>query len=140
MATGIETRKRNGRTAYCAVAYDKTTGRKTSRTFDTITAAKQWRTDTVAALRAGTITTDRGSTLNTAADAWLDGLRAGHIRNRSGDRYKPSAIRGYEHTLRKRVLPVLGSYRLREIRRRTSRRSSTGSSRPTPLRRLSTRH
>lgn len=116
MAIGIETRKRNGRTAYCAVVYDKTTGRKRSKTFDTITAAKQWRTDAAGALRTGTLTTDRGPTLNEAVEVWLDALRAGHVRNRSGDPYKPSAIRGYEHTLRKRVLPELGSYRLREIR------------------------
>ena len=118
MATGIETRNRNGRTVYCAVAYDKTTGRKTSRTFDTVTAAKQWRTHAIASLRAGTMSTDRGPTLNDAVDAWLDALRSGHVRNRSGDPYKPSAIRGYENTLRKRVLPVLGSYRLREVRPR----------------------
>ena len=113
---GIETRHRNGRTVFCAIAYDKTTGRKRSKTFETITAAKQWRADAITALRAGTMTTDRGPTLNDAVDVWLDALRAGHVRNRSGDPYKPSAIRGYEHCLRKRVLPVLGAYRLREIR------------------------
>src|SRR4051794_23064308 len=116
MATGIETRKRNGRTVYRAVVYDKTTGRKRSKTFETITAAKQWRTDATVALRAGTMTTDRGPTLTDAVEVWLDALRAGHVRNRSGDPYKPSAIRGYEQTLRRRVLPVLGTYRLREIR------------------------
>ena len=116
MATGIEIRKRSGGTTYRAVVFDKTTGRKRSKTFSTITAAKQWRTDAAAALRAGTMRPDRGPTLSVAVDSWLEGLRAGHIRNRSGDPYKPSAIRGYEHTLRTRVLPVLGSYRLREIR------------------------
>ena len=39
----------------------------------------------------------------------------GIIRNRSGETYKPSAIRGYERNLRKRVLPVLGHERLREV-------------------------
>jgi integrase len=37
------------------------------------------------------------------------------VRNRSGEPYKPSAIRGYEQNLRKRVLPELGHERLREI-------------------------
>jgi len=67
-------------------------------------------------LGAGRVIASRGPTLNDAAAVWLDGLRAGHIRNRSGDPYKPSAIRGYEHTLRRRVLPVLGHYRLAQIR------------------------
>jgi integrase len=116
MATGIEIRKRSEGTTYRAVVFDKTTGRKRSKTFSTITAAKQWRTDAAAALRARTMRTDRGPTLADAVDTWLDALRAGHVRNRSGDPYKPSAIRGYEHTLRKRVLPVLGHHRLSEIR------------------------
>ena len=36
------------------------------------------------------------TTLAEAAEAWLAGARDGSIRNRSGDPYKPSAIRGYE--------------------------------------------
>jgi hypothetical protein len=42
---------------------------------------------------------------------------AGTIRNRSRDRYKPSALRGYEHALKTRVLPDLGGLRLSEVRR-----------------------
>jgi hypothetical protein len=47
-----------------------------------------------------------------------DGAWDGRIRNRSGNRYKPSALRSYERALRLRVLPVLGGYRIGEIRRR----------------------
>lgn len=116
MAAGIETRASHGRTVYCAVVFDKATGRKRSKTFNTITAAKQWRRDAAVALRAGTMTTDRGPLLAKAAAVWLDALRAGHVRNRSGDPYKPSAIRGYEYTLRTYALPQLGQHRLAEIR------------------------
>lgn len=49
--------------------------------------------------------------------AWVEGARAGSLRNRSGDRYKPSAIRSYETSLRLRVLPELGKRKLSEIRR-----------------------
>ena len=49
------------------------------------------------------------------ADRWLDAARAGIVRNRSGDPYKPAAIRGDQKNLRSRVLPVLGHERLREI-------------------------
>jgi integrase len=44
-------------------------------------------------------------------------MRSGAVRNRSGHRYKPSAIRGYEAALVARVLPELGGARLSEIRR-----------------------
>lgn len=114
--TGIETRTSRGSTVYCAVVFDKRTGRKRSKTFPTVTGARQWRNDAMASLRAGSMNTSRGPTLNDAVTAWLDALRAGHIRNRSGDPYKPSAIRGYEQNLRRRVLPQLGQYRVAEIR------------------------
>jgi integrase len=117
MATGIDERKRgDGRTAYQAHVFDKRTGKRIRKTFDNKTAAKQWRNDAMAALRAGTMSSSRGPTLNDAVDKWLGALREGHVRNRSGDRYKPSAIRGYEHCLRHRVLPQIGHMRLEEIR------------------------
>src|SRR4051812_28968346 len=56
-------------------------------------------------------------TLRDAAEAWLAGVHAGAIRNRSGHTYKPSAIRGYETALVARVLPELGGARLSELRR-----------------------
>ena len=52
-----------------------------------------------------------------AADEWLSAARAGIIRTRSGDPYKPSAIRSYEFELRKRVLPELGHLRLSAVTR-----------------------
>jgi hypothetical protein len=53
MATGIDERKRgDGKTAYQAHVFDKRTGKRIRKTFDTKTAAKQWRTDAMAALRA----------------------------------------------------------------------------------------
>lgn len=48
-----------------------------------ITAAKQWRADAIAALRAGTMTTGRGPTLADAVDAWLTAMRARHVRTSS---------------------------------------------------------
>lgn len=115
---GIETRQRRGRTVYCAVAFDKRTNRKLSKTFDTLAGAKQWRADAIAALGAGRLSADRGPTLRDAAEQWLEGARAGHVRNRSGDPYKPSAIRSYEYNLRLRVLPDFGASRLGDVRPR----------------------
>jgi integrase len=119
MATGIdERRRRDGQLSFQANVWDARNGKRIRKTFPSKTAAKQWRQDAMAALRAGTMTTSRGPTLNDAVDKWLDALREGHVRNRSGDPYKPSAIRGYEHCLRHRVLPQLGHMRLEEIRPR----------------------
>jgi len=56
-------------------------------------------------------------TLQDAAEAWILGAREGTIRTRSGDRYKPSALRGYEASLRNRILPELGAARLSDVRR-----------------------
>lgn len=115
---GIEARTRAGRTTYRAVAYDKRTARKLSKTFDTLAGARQWRADAIAAIGAGKLSADRGPTLRAAAEQWLRGARSGHVRNRSGDPYKPSAIRSYEANLRLRVLPDFGASRLGEIRPR----------------------
>jgi integrase len=115
-ATGIETRRRGGKTTYRATVYDRVAGRKISRTFDTISAAKSWRQDAYAALRAGDLSAERGPTLREAAEQWLAGARGGHVRTRSGDRYKPSAIRSYEDNLERRVYPDLGNARLGELR------------------------
>jgi len=45
-------------------------------------------------------------------------MESGKVRNRSGQPYKPSAVRGYKRALRLRVLPELGHRPLAEIRRR----------------------
>jgi integrase len=98
-----------------AEAYDARVGKRIHKTLPTITAARRWRQDAYAALRNGTLTADAGPTLADAAEGWLDAARAGIVRNRSGEPYKPAAIRGYEQNLRRRVLPALGHERLREI-------------------------
>jgi integrase len=82
-----------------------------------LTAAKTWRDDARSAVRKGTMRAPTPVTLREAAEQWLAGARAGAIRTRSGDRYKPSTIASYEEALRLRVLPELGGARLSEVRR-----------------------
>jgi integrase len=48
----------------------------------------------------------------------LPALALGEIRNRSGDAYKPSALRGYDEALRLRLLPMFGPHRRRHPPRR----------------------
>ncbi len=55
--------------------------------------------------------------MHQAAEQWLEDARAGVIKNRSGERYKPSVLGSYELSLRARVLPDLGGYRLEDITR-----------------------
>jgi integrase len=100
---------------YQAHVYDKQSKRRLRRTFPTKSAAKRWRADAQSALRRGAMTADRGPTLAEASECWLDALRAGQVRNRSGDEFKPSAVRGYAQNLTRRVLPGLGHLRLSEV-------------------------
>ena len=69
--------------------------RRIRKTFSNQTAARQWREDAKSQLRTGEMTGAQSPLLSVAVEAWLDNLRAGDIRNRSGERYKPAAIRYY---------------------------------------------
>jgi hypothetical protein len=129
--TGITARHRNSCPAaedagagcrcsptYRAQVYDMRTGRKLRKSFPSFAAARAWRSDAEVALRQGKITSALSPHLSDAAAAWLDGALAGAIRNRSGDRYKPSVLRQYETTLRLRLLPEFGAVRLSELQRK----------------------
>ena len=48
------------------------------------------------------------TTIRQAWEEWLSGAEAGTVRNRSGDPFKPSALRAYRGAMRLRVLPELG--------------------------------
>lgn len=133
MSAGVDERhqracaSRSGRRCNCkptfqANVWDNGTGKRIRRTFATRSAAKQWRSDAQVVLRRGTLTAERGPSLAEAAELWLRDLGDGHLRTRSGDPYKPSAVRGYEHNLRTRVLPELGHLRFRELTRRDVQR------------------
>ena len=68
-------------------------------------------------LRRGAMAPPGSTTVRDAAQEWLRGVRAGRIRNRSGDVYKPSAIRTYEHALNEVLLPEIGGMKLSELNR-----------------------
>jgi len=105
------------RPTYQANVWSAREGKRIFKTFPTLAEAKAWRAEAQVALRKGTMRAVSSGTLREAAEAWLEGVKSGAIRNRSGHRYKPSAIRGYEAALLARVLPGLGGLRLSEIRR-----------------------
>lgn len=99
--------------------YDRRSGTKIRTTFPTSSAAKAWRADALSALNRGRLAPTTRQTLREAAEAWQAGAEADPpvILTRSGRRYKPSVLRGYEADLRNHVLPDLGGVRLAELRR-----------------------
>lgn len=97
--------------------YSKRDGKKIRKTFPTQAAARTWRQESSVAVRKMLMRAPTAITVAQAADAWLQGAREGWIRNRSGDRYKPAAIRAYETGWRVRVKPALGSMRLSDVTR-----------------------
>jgi integrase len=118
MAEGIEIRTaKDGTKSYRAKVWSNRDEKAIRKTFPTMAAAKGWRRDAQVALERGTLRAPKPTTVAEAAEAWLDGAKAGTIRNRSGDPYKPSAIRAYQKSLRRRVLPKFGAVRLADLRR-----------------------
>src|SRR3954454_11549766 len=71
-------------------------GKKIRATCHTLAEAKAWRRKATAEPRRGTLRAPHPLTLIDVADSWLVGARAGAIRTRSGDPYRPSSLRGYE--------------------------------------------
>ncbi|MBA2504516.1 MAG: site-specific integrase [Thermoleophilaceae bacterium] len=124
MATGIyerharACRSHSGGRCNCEPSYEaKVGGRedRQSRTFPTYTAAAAWQREVQALKREGKVTSRQ--TVQEAWEAWIAGARAGTIRTRSGDAYKPAAVRSYEASMRLRVLPEFGHRTLATVTR-----------------------
>lgn len=123
-ATGI--RQRHGRACsgegrcrcpYEASVYSKRDGKKIRKQFATRAAAVEWRDESRPAVRKRLMRAPTQVTVAQAAEAWLEGAGAGLIRTRSGDAYKPAAIRAYEAAWRLRLDPELGRYKLAAVSR-----------------------
>ena len=114
---GIEARvDAKGREQYRGSAYDRRAKRKLRGEWTySKAAAKSWRKDALAQLDAGTLSADRGDQIAVAGPTFIDDMKAGTARTRSGDRYKPSAIRDYERGFRLRIIPAIGASRLADI-------------------------
>jgi integrase len=124
--TGIRPRhsracpSRHGRRCRCrptweAWVWSRRDGRKISKTFPTRDAAKAWRADATGAVRKGAMRAPATVTLREAADEWLRGAEEGRILTRSGDPYKPSAIRSYRGALDLYILDDLGGAKLSAV-------------------------
>ncbi len=116
MATGIETRTdAKGRKRYRGVVYSKATG-KVSGPWGSNAEAKAWRSKALGEIEAGTVVKPSTMTVRDAWDEWLTGAKAGTIRNRSGEVYKPGTIRTYEAAWAK-LEPDFGAHKLSDLRR-----------------------
>jgi integrase len=113
MATGILKRG----DSFEAWVYLKREDKKIRRTFPTHAAAKAWRSEALTAATKGALRVPKPTTIRQEWESWYEGAKAATIRNRSGDPFKPSALRAYEGAMRLRVLPELGGVRLDELRR-----------------------
>jgi integrase len=118
MAAGIEVRKGPRGTKYRVAVWSPRDGRLIRKSFDSLAQAKSWRVDAQKALQDGVLRPPSKLTVRTAATGWLEDARAGRVRTRSGKRFKPSTLRGYDRVLRLRVLPSIGEMQLTEVRRR----------------------
>jgi integrase len=90
-------------------------GKKIRTRWATHAAAKGWRDDAARQVRNHTLRAAPPRTLNAEIAEWLEGARAGRIRNKREQPYKPAVVRNYELALRLRVQPVLGDRRLADI-------------------------
>ncbi len=118
MAEGIDVRVGNdGRKSYRVRVWSQRDRKRIVKTFGSLAEAKSWRADALVALDKGALRPRRKTTVREAWDTWYEGAKAGTIRNRSGDPFKPSALRSYEVAMRRRVLPEMGSVKLCDLRR-----------------------
>jgi integrase len=90
--------------------------RKTIRkTFRDLGEARVWRHESQVAIRKGLLRSASQTTLKQAAAEWLAAAESGVVRTRSGEAYKPAAVRAYRQSLNQRVLPDLGNKKLTTI-------------------------
>ena len=111
----------NCRRVYQAAVWSARDSRRIRKHFDSLSDAKSWRAESYGKLRRRELRAPSAMTFGEAAALWLLGVRAGSIRTRSGDEYKPSTIRSYEQALRGSregsggLLAELGAIRLSDL-------------------------
>jgi hypothetical protein len=105
--------------SYQANVWDNRSRRRIRRSFPTLAAAKKWRRDALTALDHGDLAavSPAGRTVATALADLLAGMEDGTILDRSGRRYRPATIRGYQEASAKDIVPRIGHLRLAEVRR-----------------------
>ncbi len=78
-------------------------------------AAVSWRREAAVQVQRGLLRTPTRQTLREAGEEWLEGAKAGSIRNRSGEPFKPSVLRGYRTALEKYLYADFGGLKLSAV-------------------------
>ncbi|MGH3023455.1 MAG: tyrosine-type recombinase/integrase [Gaiellaceae bacterium] len=131
--TGIELRhkkacgSRDGGRCNCQPTYQASVwsapeSKRIRKTFLTLAEARAWRSETQTGVRRGTLRAPAHTTVHDAAGELVAGMKSGRVRTRSGDLYKPSAIRSYEAAVRDYIVPRLGPTRLGDVQHRDVQR------------------
>ncbi len=107
---------------YQASVWSARESKRIRKTFATLAEARAWRSETQTGVRRGTLRAPAHTTIAEAAEALVAGMKSGRIRTRSGDQYKPSAIRRREAALRDHVVPHIGRARLGCVQHRDVQR------------------
>lgn len=107
----------NCKAGWEAWVFSKRDGKKIRKTFRREAEAKSWRIDARRSLEHGTLRAPKPTTVQESWERWYAGAKAGSIRNRSGDPFKPSALRAYRGAMDNWVLPAFGSVRLADLSR-----------------------
>jgi integrase len=97
--------------------YSRTDKAKIRKTFSERWQAKAWRHEQLELASIKRLRAPSRCTLSEAASIWVKMAREGRIRNRSGRRYKPSALRTLEADLRLHLVPRLGARAMVHITR-----------------------
>jgi hypothetical protein len=92
-----------------AWVYSRTDKAKIRKTFPERWQAKAWRHEQLDLASIKRLRAPSRCTLNEAASLWVKMAQEGRIRNRSGRRYKPSALRTLEADLCLHLVPRLGA-------------------------------
>jgi integrase len=92
-----------------AWVYSRKDRAKIRKTFSEYWEAKAWRHEQLELASIGRLHAPSRHTLDEAASLWVAMAQEGQLRNRSGRRYKPSALRTIEADLRLYLVPSLST-------------------------------
>lgn len=115
-------RSHNGSRCNCTPSYrgyaTTSAGKKLRSPWgSSVKAAQNWRSDTLASIRRGTLVEPSSITVRDAATEFIDGARAGHIHSRKRRPYRPKVVEEYNAKLNNYLLPEFGDRLLSRLQR-----------------------
>lgn len=113
--------------SYRAQVWDRAIGKaRKSRRFKTKAEATSWLTDTRHAMKRGQLAQAKVPKVDELAAQVFALAESGPLTNRSGRRFKPSAIRNYRIHFDRYLLPEFGGFRVSDLSRKQIQQFSDG--------------